>query len=114
MNSDDLLLKQAEMLLDADPGVPGYAPRVWVYRALLLPAAHKLPCLWHRAQPEYKSNLGWWSPHVWQAIRSRRLTGIQACVKNLMTLNIQAGLSSSEASTIRRIQVDGGEQRTIP
>ena len=32
MNSDDLLLKQAEMLLAADPGVPGYAPRVWVYR----------------------------------------------------------------------------------
>ena len=30
------------MLLDADPGVPGYAPRVWVYRALLLLPAHAI------------------------------------------------------------------------
>ena len=25
-------MKQAEMVLAADPGVPGHAPRVWVYR----------------------------------------------------------------------------------
>ena len=32
MNDDELLTKQAEMVLAADPGVRGYAPRVWVYR----------------------------------------------------------------------------------
>jgi hypothetical protein len=32
MSSEELLLKQAEMVLAANPGVPGYAPRVWVYR----------------------------------------------------------------------------------
>ena len=32
MNCDELLTKQAEMVLAADPGVPGEQPRVWVYR----------------------------------------------------------------------------------
>lgn len=32
MSAEELLLKQAEMVLAANPGVPGYAPRVWVYR----------------------------------------------------------------------------------
>jgi hypothetical protein len=32
MNSEELLTKQAEMVLAADPGLEGYAPRVWVYR----------------------------------------------------------------------------------
>lgn len=32
MNSQELLTKNAEEVLDADPGVPGEAPRVWVYR----------------------------------------------------------------------------------
>ena len=32
MNDDELLTKQALMVLAADPGHPGYAPRVWVYR----------------------------------------------------------------------------------
>ena len=30
--AEELLVKQAEMVLAADPGVPGHAPRVWVYR----------------------------------------------------------------------------------
>ena len=32
MDSQSLITKQAEMVLDIDPGVPGYAPRVWAYR----------------------------------------------------------------------------------
>ena len=32
MNSEELLTKQAEMVLAADPGIPGEQPRVWVYR----------------------------------------------------------------------------------
>jgi len=32
MDSEELLTKQAEMVLAADPGVPGEQPRVWVYR----------------------------------------------------------------------------------
>lgn len=32
MNDEELLTKQAEMVLAADPGVPGGQPRVWVYR----------------------------------------------------------------------------------
>lgn len=32
MNADDLLTKQAELVLAADPGIPGEQPRVWVYR----------------------------------------------------------------------------------
>ena len=32
MDAEALLLKQAEAVLAADPGVPGGAPRVWVYR----------------------------------------------------------------------------------
>lgn len=32
MSSEELITKQAEMVLAADPGVPGYAPRVWAYR----------------------------------------------------------------------------------
>ena len=32
MNDEELLTKQAEMVLAADPGHKGYAPRVWVYR----------------------------------------------------------------------------------
>eukprot|EP00039_Didymoeca_costata_P011009 m.150873 g.150873 ORF g.150873 m.150873 type:complete len:528 (-) comp15030_c0_seq17:134-1717(-) len=32
MNDDDLLTKQAEMVLDVDRGIPGEQPRVWVYR----------------------------------------------------------------------------------
>ena len=30
MSSQELLEKQAEMVYAADPGVPGYAPHVWV------------------------------------------------------------------------------------
>ena len=32
MDSEELLTKQAEMVLAADPGIPGEQPRVWVYR----------------------------------------------------------------------------------
>lgn len=32
MTSEELITKQAEMVYAADPGVPGYAPRVWAYR----------------------------------------------------------------------------------
>jgi len=32
MNSQELLTKNAEQVLAADPGIPGEAPRVWVYR----------------------------------------------------------------------------------
>ena len=32
MDADSLLTKQAELVLADDPGLPGYAPRVWVYR----------------------------------------------------------------------------------
>ena len=32
MDSQELLTKQAEMVLAADPGIPGEQPRVWVYR----------------------------------------------------------------------------------
>lgn len=32
MNDDELLTKQAEAVLAADPGIPGEQPRVWVYR----------------------------------------------------------------------------------
>ena len=32
MNSQELIVKQAEMVLAADPGVEGYNPRVWAYR----------------------------------------------------------------------------------
>lgn len=32
MNSDELLTKQAELVLDVDPSLEGYAPRVWTYR----------------------------------------------------------------------------------
>lgn len=32
MNDEELLTKQAEMVLAADPGIPGEQPRVWVYR----------------------------------------------------------------------------------
>ena len=32
VDSEELLTKQAEMVLAADPGVPGEQPRVWVYR----------------------------------------------------------------------------------
>ena len=32
MNSQKLITKQAEMVLAADPGIPGQAPRVWAYR----------------------------------------------------------------------------------
>ena len=32
MNSEELLTRNAEAVLAADPGVPGEAPRVWVYR----------------------------------------------------------------------------------
>jgi hypothetical protein len=32
MNSQELITKQAEMVLAADPGIPGQNPRVWAYR----------------------------------------------------------------------------------
>ena len=32
MSSEELITKQAEMVYAADPGLPGYAPRVWAYR----------------------------------------------------------------------------------
>lgn len=32
MSSEELITKQAEMVYEQDPGVPGYAPRVWAYR----------------------------------------------------------------------------------
>ena len=32
MTSEELITKQAEMVYAADPGLPGYAPRVWAYR----------------------------------------------------------------------------------
>jgi len=32
MNSEELITAQAEMVYAQDPGVPGYAPRVWAYR----------------------------------------------------------------------------------
>ena len=32
MSTEELLTQQAEMVYAADPGVPGHAPRVWVYR----------------------------------------------------------------------------------
>ena len=32
MNSEELLTKQAELVLDVDPSLEGYAPRVWTYR----------------------------------------------------------------------------------
>merc|ERR1719390_501612 len=32
MNSEELLTKQAEAVLAADPGIAGEQPRVWVYR----------------------------------------------------------------------------------
>lgn len=32
MNCEEVLTKQAEMVLAADPGIPGEQPRVWVYR----------------------------------------------------------------------------------
>lgn len=32
MTDEELLTKQAEMVLAADPGIPGEQPRVWVYR----------------------------------------------------------------------------------
>jgi hypothetical protein len=32
MDSEELLTKQAEMVIAADPSVPGEVPRVWVYR----------------------------------------------------------------------------------
>lgn len=32
MSSEELITKQAEMVYAADPGVPGFAPRVWAYR----------------------------------------------------------------------------------
>ena len=32
MSSEELITKQAEMVYADDPGVPGYAPRVWAYR----------------------------------------------------------------------------------
>ena len=32
MTSQELITKQAEMVLAADPGIPGQAPRVWAYR----------------------------------------------------------------------------------
>lgn len=32
MSSEELITKQAEMVYAGDPGLPGYAPRVWAYR----------------------------------------------------------------------------------
>ena len=32
MSSEELITKQAEMVLAADPGIPGEGPRVWAYR----------------------------------------------------------------------------------
>lgn len=32
MTSEELITKQAEMVYAQDPGLPGYAPRVWAYR----------------------------------------------------------------------------------
>jgi len=32
MNSEELITAQAELVYAQDPGVPGYAPRVWAYR----------------------------------------------------------------------------------
>merc|ERR1719174_3579781 len=32
MDSEDLITKQAEAVLAAEPGIPGEAPRVWAYR----------------------------------------------------------------------------------
>jgi hypothetical protein len=32
MSSQELITKQAEMVYAQDPGLPGYAPRVWAYR----------------------------------------------------------------------------------
>jgi hypothetical protein len=32
MSSEELITKQAEMVYAQDPGLPGYAPRVWAYR----------------------------------------------------------------------------------
>lgn len=32
MSSEELITQQAEMVYAADPGVPGYMPRVWAYR----------------------------------------------------------------------------------
>ena len=32
MNADEMLTKQAELVLAADPGIAGEQPRVWVYR----------------------------------------------------------------------------------
>ena len=35
MDAEKLLTKQAEMVLEADPGIRGRAPRVWVYRCVV-------------------------------------------------------------------------------
>ena len=32
MSSEELITKQAEMVLADDPGIPGGPPRVWAYR----------------------------------------------------------------------------------
>ena len=32
MSSEELITTQAEMVYAQDPGLPGYAPRVWAYR----------------------------------------------------------------------------------
>ncbi len=32
MTSEELITAQAELMYAQNPGVPGYAPRVWAYR----------------------------------------------------------------------------------
>jgi len=32
MTSEELITQQAEMVYAQDPGLPGFAPRVWAYR----------------------------------------------------------------------------------
>ena len=65
-------MKQAEMVLAADPGVPGHAPRVWVYR-------NNIKALnWFSSVREKLGTRNWvffigcWAAHFAHSLRHRR------------------------------------------
>ena len=95
MNSQELIVKQAEMVLAADPGVEGYNPRVWAYRNTIkalnwygsvrekLCVPLTLPCL------------------LFRVLESSSQSACCCCAVAGMTRSTARGSRSSRASTTR-------------
>jgi hypothetical protein len=98
MNSEELITKQAEMVLAADPGVSGEQPRVWAYRNTIKALNWYSSVREKLDDPAYAS----WSV-------KHKLLCARALCSTLVPCD-DTGSSNSRASRTSRTQADRGRQ----